>query len=73
LLIVTPLQKIQVIEPHVAAVGFADNPNGNYSRLLSLTITEFRRRLERGGTSATAAAAQPTRSITAPVPTGPAA
>ena len=48
LLIVTPLQKIHVIEPHVAAVGFVDNPNGNYSRLQCLTITEYqRRRLER--------------------------
>jgi len=44
LLIVTPLQKIHVIEPHVAAVGFVDNPNGNYSRLQTLTIKEFRRR-----------------------------
>jgi len=44
LLIVTPLQKIHVIEPHVAAVGFVDNPNGNYSRLQSLTIAEYRRR-----------------------------
>ena len=49
LLIVTPLQKIHVIEPHVAAVGFVDNLNGNYSRLQCLTITEYRqRRLERG-------------------------
>jgi uncharacterized protein YPO0396 len=48
LMIVTPLQKIHVIEPHVAAVGFVDNLNGNYSRLQCLTITEFRRRLERG-------------------------
>ena len=48
LLIVTPLQKIHVIEPHVAAVGFVDNTNGNYSRLQCLTITEYRRRrLER--------------------------
>ncbi len=48
LLIVTPLQKIHVIEPHVAAVGFVDNANGNYSRLQCLTITEYRRRrLER--------------------------
>jgi uncharacterized protein YPO0396 len=46
LMIVTPLQKIHVIEPHVAAVGFVDNLNGNYSRLQCLTITEFRRRLE---------------------------
>ncbi|TFV63840.1 hypothetical protein E4P41_03750 [Geodermatophilus sp. DF01-2] len=42
LLIVTPLQKIHVIEPHVAAVGFVDNPAGNYSRLQSLTIEEYR-------------------------------
>ena len=49
LLIVTPLQKIHVIEPHVSAVGFVDNPNGNYSRLMSLTITEFRRQVERVG------------------------
>ncbi|HEY5304456.1 MAG TPA: ATP-binding protein [Acidimicrobiales bacterium] len=50
LLIVTPLQKIHVIEPHVAAVGFVDNPDGNYSRLQCLSITEYRRRrrLERG-------------------------
>jgi uncharacterized protein YPO0396 len=49
LLIVTPLQKIHVIEPHVAAVGFVDNPSGNYSRLQCLTITEFRsRRAEHG-------------------------
>ena len=41
LLIVTPLQKIHVIEPFVSAVGFVDNPNGNYSRLQSLTIEEY--------------------------------
>jgi uncharacterized protein YPO0396 len=44
LLIVTPLQKIHVIEPHVSAVGFVDNVDGNYSRLLCLTIEEHRRR-----------------------------
>jgi uncharacterized protein YPO0396 len=44
LLIVTPLQKIHVIEPHVAAVGFVDNPAGNYSRLQCLTIAAFRKR-----------------------------
>jgi len=41
LLIVTPLQKIHVIEPFVSAVGFVDNVNGNYSRLQSLTIQEY--------------------------------
>jgi uncharacterized protein YPO0396 len=42
LLIVTPLQKIHVIEPHVAAVGYVDNQHGSYSRLQSLTIEEYR-------------------------------
>jgi uncharacterized protein YPO0396 len=41
LLIVTPLQKIHVIEPYVSAVGFVDNPTGSYSRLRSLTIEEY--------------------------------
>ena len=41
LLIVTPLQKIHVIEPYVAAVGFVDNPTGSYSRLQTLTIEEY--------------------------------
>jgi uncharacterized protein YPO0396 len=44
LLIVTPLQKIHVIEPYVAAVGFVDNPTGAGSRLRTLTIAEYRRR-----------------------------
>ena len=44
LLIVTPLQKIHVIEPHVSSVGFVDNLNGNYSRLQCLTVEEYRRR-----------------------------
>ena len=43
LLIVTPLQKIHVIEPHVSCVGFVDNLDGNYSRLQRLTIEEHRR------------------------------
>jgi uncharacterized protein YPO0396 len=41
LLIVTPLQKIHVIEPYVAAVGFVDNPTSRYSRLRTLTIEEY--------------------------------
>lgn len=44
LLIVTPLQKIHVIEPHVSCVGFVDNLTGNYSRLQRLTIEEHHRR-----------------------------
>ena len=42
LLIVTPLQKIHVIEPYVSAVGFVDNPTSRYSRLRTLTIEKYR-------------------------------
>jgi uncharacterized protein YPO0396 len=43
LLIVTPLQKIHVIEPYVAAVGYVDNTEeGDYSRLQNLGIEEYR-------------------------------
>ena len=49
LLIVTPLQKIHVIEPHVSAVAYVDNPSGSNSRLQGLTITEFRSRREEHG------------------------
>jgi uncharacterized protein YPO0396 len=44
LLIVTPLQKIHVIEPFVASVGFVDNKHGNSSQVQCLTIEEYRRR-----------------------------
>ncbi|MEK8225979.1 hypothetical protein NKG05_07755 [Oerskovia sp. M15] len=41
LLIVTPLQKIHVIEPYISAVGYVDNPTGRSSRLRTLTIEEY--------------------------------
>ena len=41
LLIVTPLQKIHVIEPYISAVGYVDNPTGRNSRLRTLTIEEY--------------------------------
>jgi uncharacterized protein YPO0396 len=44
LLIVTPLQKIHVIEPYVSAVGFVDNRDGSNSRLETMTIEEYDRR-----------------------------
>ena len=44
LLIVTPLQKIHVIEPFVASVGYVENKHGNASQLQCLTIEEYRRR-----------------------------
>lgn len=42
LLIVTPLQKIHIIEPFVAGVGFVHNDNGRASKLRNLTIEEYR-------------------------------
>lgn len=41
LLIVTPLQKIHIIEPFVASVGFVHNEGGRDSRLRCLTIDEY--------------------------------
>lgn len=46
LLIVTPLQKIHVIEPFVAGVGFVHNTDGQASTLRNLTIEEYRREKE---------------------------
>ncbi len=42
LLIVTPLQKIHIIEPFVESVGFVHNPEGRQSLLRNLTIEEYR-------------------------------
>jgi uncharacterized protein YPO0396 len=44
LLIVTPMQKVHVIEPYVKAIGFVDNPTGTFSRLQTMTIEEYRSR-----------------------------
>ena len=42
LLIVTPLQKIHVIEPYVASVGFVHIVDDRFSRLRNLSIEEYR-------------------------------
>ncbi len=42
LLIVTPLQKIHIIEPYVSSVGFVHNEAGKASRLRNLSIEEYR-------------------------------
>ncbi len=47
LLVVTPLQKVHVIEPYVHAVGFVENRSGQRSRLQTLTIEEYRAERER--------------------------
>ncbi|ABB23400.1 ATP-binding protein [Pelodictyon luteolum] len=42
LLIVTPLQKIHIIEPFVSSVGFVQNKDGRNSELRNLSIEEYR-------------------------------
>lgn len=42
LLIVTPLQKIHIIEPFVSSVGFVHNEGGRASQLRNLSIEEYR-------------------------------
>jgi uncharacterized protein YPO0396 len=41
-LIVTPLQKIHIIEPFVSNVGFVENTDGCDSKLRNLSIEEYR-------------------------------
>jgi uncharacterized protein YPO0396 len=47
LLIVTPLQKIHIIEPFVAGVGFVHNEDGRNSVLRNLSIEEYRAEKQR--------------------------
>ena len=47
LLIVTPLQKIHIIEPYVSAVGYVANLDGAASQLRNLTIEEYRQERDR--------------------------
>jgi uncharacterized protein YPO0396 len=47
ILIVTPLQKIHIIEPFVASVGFVQNEDGRASKLRNLSIEEYREEKER--------------------------
>jgi uncharacterized protein YPO0396 len=50
LLIATPLQKIHVIEPYVASVGYVHNEDGKHSMLRNMTIEEYRaEQLRRAG------------------------
>ena len=49
LLIVTPLQKIHIIEPHVASVGFVSNENGRDSKLRNLSIEAYREEKAKAG------------------------
>jgi uncharacterized protein YPO0396 len=47
LLIVTPLQKIHIIEPFISSVGFVHNEDGRISMLRNLTIEEYRAERDR--------------------------
>ena len=49
LLIVTPLQKIHVIEPFVANVGFVANESGADSQLRNMTIHQYRAERDKRG------------------------
>ncbi|MFP4350720.1 MAG: ATP-binding protein [Desulfococcaceae bacterium] len=46
LLIVTPLQKINIIEDYIRAVHFVHNEGGKHSILKNLTVDEYRREKE---------------------------
>ncbi|MEM6839942.1 MAG: SbcC/MukB-like Walker B domain-containing protein [Cyanobacteria bacterium P01_C01_bin.120] len=47
LLVVTPQDKINVIEPYIASLHFvANRPEGNYSSIVSISIEEYRRQRE---------------------------
>jgi len=50
LLIVTPLQKIHIIEPFVSSVGFVHNADGRNSVLRNLSIEEYRAEKRRAQT-----------------------
>lgn len=57
LLIVTPLQKIHIIEPFIASVGFVHSEEGRLSMLRNLTIEEYRAERDRRAAPAEEAAA----------------
>jgi uncharacterized protein YPO0396 len=46
LLIITPLQKIHIIEPYVSAVGLVYSRDGRISRLRNMSIEEYRNERE---------------------------
>jgi uncharacterized protein YPO0396 len=50
LMIVTPLQKIHIIEPFVSSVGFVHNEGGKESKLRNLSIEEYREEKKAKGT-----------------------
>ena len=51
LMIVTPLQKIHIIEPFVSSVGFVHNEGGRDSKLRNLSIAEYRKQKQENNES----------------------
>jgi uncharacterized protein YPO0396 len=60
LLIVTPLQKIHIIEPFVSSVGFVHNEGGRASKLRNLSIEEYRAQKAKDAAATTQQTAQET-------------
>jgi len=60
LLIVTPLQKIHIIEPFVSSVGFVHNEGGRASKLRNLSIEEYRAQKAKDTAATTQQTAQET-------------
>lgn len=58
LLIVTPLQKIHIIEPYVSSVGFVHNQGGQSSKLRNLSIEDYQSQKAAGGGAASQGAAR---------------
>ncbi len=48
ILIVTPLQKIHIIEPFVSSVGFVHNEDGRESKIRNLSIEEYKAEKAKG-------------------------
>jgi len=71
LVIVTPLQKIHVIEPFVQSVGFIEIRDGRDSRIRNLTIEEYREQKRRAHEAAISQGGVPEigASAGAPAPT----
>lgn len=60
LLIITPLQKIHIIEPFVSSVGFVHNEGGRASKLRNLSIEEYRAQKAKDAAATTQQTAQET-------------
>jgi uncharacterized protein YPO0396 len=51
-ILVTPLQKLKAIEPHIARVGFVYNPSGKASGVKGMTLDEYVAEREKARTAA---------------------